>query len=355
MTTISEPSPVDALPRAGGTPPARARFRTHDTDFRVRERIEVPEHPTGAHWWLEVTKTGMNTKDAVRALARLGSARVRQVGYAGLKDRHAVTTQWFSLPIETLDPESVVDRMPSGLELHQWRRARKAIRRGGLKANRFDIVLREVRGPATDIEARLDRLAAGVPNYFGEQRFGIDGANLAQARRMFDGQPHRVPRFERGLYLSAARAWLFNLVLAERVRAGSWNRLMAGEAVILDGSRSWFPLPDAPETLESRLAAFDIHPSGPLHGVGEAAARDTCADLERRVLAGEPGLAAGLERLGMRAERRALRLVPAGLAWSWSGDELSLSFELPPGTFATTVLREFGELEDASRRRTALS
>lgn len=351
MNGAPNPSPVSALPRAGGPPPARARYRVRDEDFRVDERIEVPEHPTGAHWWLRVTKSGMNTRDAVRALAGLGSARVRQVGYAGLKDRHAVATQWFSLPIETLDPPSVVDRMPAGLTLHGWKRARHAIRRGGLRGNRFHLVLRDVEGARAALEHRLAALTGGVPNYFGAQRFGIDGANLARARSLFAGDPRDVPRFERGLYLSAARSWLFNLVLAERVRTGSWDRLLPGEAVILDGSRSWFALAEPPAALDDRLGRFDVHPSGPLFGVGEDAASGVCAQLEREVLAREPGLTAGLARLRMRAERRALRLVPRGLTWSFTGDDLVLSFELPPGTFATSVLREVADLEDASQPR----
>lgn len=318
-----------------------------DADFRVVERLEVPEHATGAHWWIRITKIGMNTRDAVRALSALSSARVRQIGYAGLKDRHAVTTQWFSLPIEHLDPESLADRLPEGLVLTDTRRARHAIRRGGLKANRFTIRLRGISGDRAMLERRLAAVADGVPNYFGEQRFGRNGENLVRARRLFDGRLADAPRFERGLYLSAARAHLFNLVLGERVRRGHWHQLLDGEVVILDGSRSWFPLVEDPATLAARLTAVDIHPSGPLHGIGESAARGACARLEADVLATEPGLAAGLEARRMRAERRALRLVPRDLAWTWPGDDLELRFELPSGTYATTVLRELAVLDGA--------
>lgn len=342
-------SPLEALPRAFGPPPAQARFRVLSADFRVEERIDIPEHPTGAHWWLQLTKTGLNTRDAVRALADLGSARARQIGYAGLKDRNAVTTQWFSLPIEHLDPESVADRMPEGLELHRWVRARHAIRRGGLRANAFTLVLRGVNGDRGAIDERIAAMASGVPNYFGEQRFGIGGANLDRARALFAGTLGKTPRFERGLYLSAARSWLFNRVLAERVNEGNWRSLLEGEAVVLDGSRSWFSLNDPPETLASRLAEFDIHPSGPLHGAGEPAVCGACAALEARVLAQEPMLAEGLVALGMRAERRALRLVPRELSHAWDGEALELRFALPSGTFATSVLRELAVLEDASR------
>jgi len=337
-----EHDPVATLPFALGGPPSRARLRQHPEDFRVDERLDVPEHPGGAHWWLRVRKTGMNTRDAVRALSRLSSARVRQIGYAGLKDRHAVTTQWLSLPIEHLDPECLRDRLPPGLEVLEWRRARHGIRRGGLRGNRFHIRLRSVTGDRDVLERRLGSLSRGVPNYFGAQRFGRDAGNLAAAERLFEGEPGAVPRFERGLYLSAARAHLFNQVLAERVRRRCWDRLVDGELVILDGSRSVFPLEGKADALDTRLAAFDLHPSGPLHGVagGGPCPGGACAALESEVLGRHRPLTRGLEDLRMRAERRSLRLRPDRLAWHWSGDDLDLSFDLPKGTFATTVLRE---------------
>lgn len=341
----------DHLHRALGVPVATARFRCEPGDFRVDEQIDVPEHATGAHWWLRITKTGMNTKDVVRVLAEVGSAKPRQVGYAGLKDRHAVTTQWFSLPLEHVDPDSLAEHLPAALELLEWKRARHAIRRGGLRGNRFRIRLRQVDGDRDELAARLERIKSGVPNYFGEQRFGRGGENLSRARRLFAGELTRVPRFERGLYLSAARSWLFNGVLAERVRRGDWNRLLPGEAVMLDGSRSRFLLQretlddaQALAEIQARLARFDIHPSGPLPGLGEPAAGDECLALEDAVLAREPELLAGLEDWRLKAERRALRVVPGELEWDWeaSGDgvNLVLAFSLPPGAYATTVLRE---------------
>lgn len=337
--------PTDALPFAWGEPVLSAGFRVATEDFIVEELLEVPAHAGGAHWWLHLRKREWNTKDVARALTTLGTGRIRQVGYAGLKDRHAVTSQWFSLPIETIDPEKIRDCLPGGLELLDYQRARHAVRRGGLKANRFTIRLRNVQGDPQTVASRLEQIRQGVPNYFGEQRFGINGGNLERARKLFDGTLGNPPRFERGLYLSAARSQLFNLVLAARVSDNSWNRLIGGEAVILDGSRSWFPLPDPPVDMDERLAAFDIHPSGPLHGIGESAASGACADLEHAILAGEPRLARGLEERLMRAERRALRLMPRDLSHEWQAQDLVLRFDLPSGAFATVVLRELAHLQ----------
>lgn len=322
-----------------------AGFRFADEDFLVEEIMEVPAHDGGAHWWLHLRKRALNTKDVARALTRIGTARIRQVGYAGLKDRHAVTSQWFSLPIETIDPSGLADRLPENVELLQFQRARHAVRRGGLKANRFSIRLRDAEGSVEAVETRLAQLSKGVPNYFGEQRFGINGGNLVRARALFNGTLGKTPRFERGMYLSAARSQLFNLLLAQRVRDGTWNQLLDGEAVILDGSRSWFPLPEPPIGMAKRLAEFDIHPSGPLHGIGDSAVDGSCEALEQNVITSEAALAAGLEEWRMRAERRSLRLLPKNLHHEWQGQDLLLHFDLPSGAFATTVLRELANLD----------
>lgn len=345
----SDTSPTETLPFAWGEPVAKAGFRTTPDDFIVDEITEVPEHAGGAHWWLQLRKRGLNTKDVAHALTSLGSARIRQVGYAGLKDKHALTSQWFSLPIETIDPAGLGERLPEGIELLEARRARHAVKRGGLKANRFIIRLRDVQGDREAIESRIAQLALGVPNYFGEQRFGIKGGNLDRARALFNGTLGKIPRFERGMYLSAARSELFNQVLAERVREASWNVLLEGEAVILNGSRSWFPLPDPPIRMAERLAEFDIHPSGPLHGTGDSASTGACRALEQRILAAEPELTEGLEEWRMRAERRALRLLPGAVHHEWLDKDLVLSFDLPSGAFATVVLRELAELEIPGR------
>jgi tRNA pseudouridine13 synthase len=331
-------------PFAHGGPAGQARLRAVAEDFQVDELMEVPAHAGGAHWWLHIAKRGMNTKDVALALCAAGSARIRQVGYAGLKDKHALTRQWFSVPLETLVPEQLPGALPEACELLGVERARKAIRRGGLRGNRFALRLRGFSGRRTLLEQRLLAVAGGVPNYFGEQRFGIDGNNLLRGRLLLGGQLSRVPRHERGLYLSAVRAYLFNLVLAERVERGSWNGLLPGEAVNLAGSRSCFNVDQnggvADEQLQARLAAFDIHPSGPLAGAGASMSSGACLRLEQQLLGTERVLVEGLAGLGMRAERRALRLVPQGLEHGWQGDDLLLSFSLPAGAFATTVLRE---------------
>ena len=231
---------------------------------------------------------------------------------------------------------------------HAWH-ARK-LPRGALAGNRFVLVLREVEGERGAIDARLSAIARrGVPNHFGEQRFGRGGDNVRKAVAMFAGG--RVKREERTMLLSAARSDLFNRVLAARVEAGNWDAALDGEVWMLDGSRSVFgPEPFTPE-LQARLEAFDIHPSGPLWGEGELRSTGAARELELAALAGDTAsrLRAGLERAGLKQERRALRLRPMELAWTWREDgALELRFALPPGCYATTVLSELGDIVDAA-------
>ena len=220
-----------------------------------------------------------------------------------------------------------------------------------MAGNRFVLVLRDIAGQRDAIEARLQSIARrGVPNYFGEQRFGREGGNVANALAMFAGR--RVRREQRTLLLSAARSELFNRVLAARVSAGTWDRPLDGEVWMLDGSRSVFGPVPFDGTLAQRLDAFDIHPTGPLWGRGDLRSEAAVAELERAVLdAGDaPALRQGLEAEGLKQERRALRLRPTGLAWAWrDGATLELAFSLPPGTYATVVLAELGDVAAAGR------
>ena len=334
----------DTLPRAHGPAVLSARIRAVPEDFLVEELDGFAASGAGEHLLLTVEKRGMNTAFAARRIAQWAGIDEAGIGYAGLKDRHAVTRQRFSvhLPKKIAPDLAALDSDDLRVLAHAWHA--KKLPRGALAGNRFELVLREVDGDRAAIDARLRAIAErGVPNYFGEQRFGRGGDNVAKALAMFGGR--RVRRDERTLLLSAARSQLFNRALAARVLAGTWDRALEGEVWILDGSRSVFGPEPWDDTLAARLAAFDIHPSGPLWGTGaprtggEALAVETAALMDAESLA----LREGLERVGLKQERRALRLRPDGLAWDWpAADRLRLAFALPPGTYATAVLAELG-------------
>lgn len=342
----------DALARAHGPAVLSADIRTTPEDFRVEELDAFAASGSGEHLLLTVEKRGMNTAFAAQRIARWAGVPEAAVGHAGLKDRHALTRQRFSvhLPKKQAPDVAALESEDFHVILAEWH-ARK-LPRGALAGNRFDLLLRSVQGDRTAIDARLQAIAArGVPNYFGEQRFGRDAGNVAAALAMFAGR--RVRREQRGLLLSAARSELFNRVLSRRVATGSWERGLAGEVWMLDGSRSVFGPEPFNAELATRLAAFDIHPTAPLWGAGALRSEGDALALEREALAADPApaLRAGLEAAGLRQERRATRLRPDALAWEWNGDALRLGFALPPGAYATAVLAELGALEDRSSEK----
>lgn len=328
-------------PRALGGPLGRGRLRASPADFRVSEIPRVEPDGEGDHWLVEVEKRGHTTPQVAEDLARAAGVAARHVGYAGLKDRDAVTRQWFSVPVSQHPPEQWA--LAQGRVL-RFDRHRRKLRRGTLSGNHFQIVLRGVTGPAEELDRLLGRIASrGVPNYFGPQRFGREGDNVDQLLRHL---PRRGNR--RGLLLSAGRAWIFNRVLAERVRDERWDQPMDGDVMMLEGSRSWFAArPDDPELFD-RCRRGDIHPSGPLWGRGELPGSGAAAALERRIAGEEAAVADRLERAGMDPDRRPLRLPVAGLEWVWRGADLELDFRLPPGGYATTVIRELVATESES-------
>lgn len=338
------------LARAHGAPALAARMRTTPEDFVVEEIDAFEASGAGEHLLLSIEKRGMNTAFAAKRIAQWAGVAESAIGYAGLKDRHAVTRQRFSvwIPKKVSPDVATLDSDELRVLAQAWH-SRK-LPRGALAGNRFVLTLREVEGDVAAIETRLTGIASrGVPNYFGEQRFGRGGRNLDKALAMFAGR--RVPREERTHLLSAARSELFNRVLAARVRADCWDVPLDGEVWSLDGSRSVFGPEPWGDTLAARLTSFDIHPSGPLWGRGELRSDAAAKALELEALAEASSLALreGLERAGLEQERRALRLRPTDLRWEWPGPGvLRLQFALPPGCYATTVLAELGEVSDAS-------
>jgi tRNA pseudouridine13 synthase len=323
-------------------PPVSGLLRAAPGDFVVDEILTIALSGSGEHVWLRVRKRGWTTDRVAQQLARAAGVARRDVGFAGMKDRHAVTTQWFSVQLPGRDAPRWMEALPSGIEvLEEVRHARK-LQSGALAGNRFDITLRECSGERALLGARVDALRThAVPNYFGEQRFGHQGANVERALAMFAGKLRTRDRALHGIYLSAARSYLFNEVLAQRVRTNTWASGLEGEAFLLDGTHSFFIADHIDALLLERLQRRDIHPSGPLWGQGEALPHASARQMEDEVLARHAELAAGLAAAGLRQERRALRLFPQDLAVEWTdATSLRIGFQLPPGSYATVVLRE---------------
>lgn len=327
------------LPHAHGGPPLCGRLRVEPADFRVDEVLGFEPSGDGEHAFLEIEKTGANTEWVARQLARALELPPVAIGFCGLKDRHAVTRQAYTVHLgRRADPDWQALSIAGVHVLRATRHARK-LKRGAHRGNRFVIRLRDIEGDRAQAQAVAAAITTqGVPNYFGEQRFGHGEDNLAMARRLFAGA--RLPRDQRGFALSAARSALFNAVLAQRVSECNWNRALDGEVWMLAGSHSVFGPEPLSVDLEQRLAACDIHPTGPLWGRGALRSSEAVHELEMGVAAQWGEFAQGLEQAGLEQQRRSLRLLVRDLQIDWQDTSCTLAFSLESGAFATVVLRE---------------
>jgi tRNA pseudouridine13 synthase len=329
--------------RAWGGPAVSGRIRAAPEHFRVQEELNHVPDREGEHFYVHVEKRERNTLGVAKRLAAFCGVRSPDVGFAGMKDRHAVTRQWFSVgPAGRSEPDwtSFDDEAVKILEV--TRHGRK-LRRGAVRRNRFELAITDVQGDTDRLSEQLERVSAeGVPNYFGEQRFGQRGRNIEKALALFAGG--RRGRAPRSIYISAARAWLFNEVLSARIDNDIWRRVQAGDVMMLAGSRSVFSAPaDEVDVLQARRDRHEIELTGPLAGAGERLSSDGPARLEQQVFDNNPRLFEGLIEAGLKADRRPLCVVPGDPDWRLEGDRLSLSFNLPAGAYATAVLREIVE------------
>jgi tRNA pseudouridine13 synthase len=294
---------------------AHADFRSMPADFVVNEDLGFDLAGSGQHYCFLIEKQGQNTVWVAKQLAGIAGVKLVDVGYCGLKDRHAMTRQWFSVAVnakKTLDPAAVIIE---GVNILDVIRHDKKLRPGMHRGNQFVIRLRNVEGDASLLTQRFERVCQqGVPNYFGEQRFGRAAGNLELAVTLQNQHPSVWRDRQYQFALSAIRSWLFNTVLAARVANGTWQECVAGEPMEL--------------------------PTGPLWGRGRLASTAELQDMEKTLLAPFPEWQNILEHTGVQQERRALKLMPSNGRQHWEGGDWVVTFDLPPGTYATCVLRE---------------
>lgn len=334
-------------------PECHAVIKQQFDDFQVDEVLGFEPGGCGEHLYLKVRKQDLGTVEVARILSTHLGVALSAVGYSGMKDRRAICTQWFSVPrasARSLAGEAL-DR--PGLEVLETRNNDRKLRIGSHRANRFRLRLRDFKGDQEEFQARIELVKRrGVPNYYGPQRLGRGLSNVHQAQdyfRAFDEKRKgtRLSRKKKSMLLSASRSFLFNVILSRRVSDSSWDTLLAGEVMNLDGTGRFFKAqPGEEQQLHRRLAELDIHPTGLLAGRVEArdryVATTAVAELEDDTLTGFPTLRGGLYRLGVLAGRRALRLVPKELEYTFDNNNNSvlLSFMLPAGGYATALLRE---------------
>lgn len=345
---------VSELPRGHGRPPLTGCLKASPEDFQVQEVLGYGPSGEGEHLILQVRKRGWNTLDVARRLAEFAGVHPRDVGFAGLKDRQALTVQAFSVRLprhEALDWEGLSDE---ALEVRVLGWHRSKLRRGDLRGNRFQIRLTGIEGDREHADVLLERIArAGFPNYFGEQRFGRGSSNLIRAQSLLLGRLRRPRPEQLRMLVSAARAYLFNQVLAERVECDLWRQPLAGEVLETADERRHLLASTLDTALISRVREGELHPTGPLPGRGgrRLAPEGEAAALENAVLGRcpFPVWVSGLADRGIDADRRVLRIIPAGMTWEWVPEGLVLDFELPAGCYATSLVRELLDQRPALR------
>ncbi len=343
-----------------------AKIKSRPDDFIVEENIPLEFSGEGEHCWLYIKKRGCNTDWVAQQLAKFCKVKKMAVAYAGLKDRHAVTSQWFSVQLPgkpTPDWQDFETFFSAGagsnenIQVLQRFRHNRKLQRGALKSNTFKLLLRglsDTSDKSFDILIqRCEKIAAeGVPNYFGEQRFGRGHNNLDQAEKLFSNPRFKISKHKRSLYLSAARSWLFNNILSQRIEQGVWNARLPGDVFMLDGKSACFkdePAEAAADETIQRLARNEIHPTAILWGEGETMTTSLAAELESRIIDRFPIYRDGLIAARLQSQHRACRVVPGQLQCSRQGDDFALSFSLPSGCYATMVLCEiFSDLSESN-------
>jgi tRNA pseudouridine13 synthase len=335
----------------------RAIFKAQPEDFIVEEVLGFEPSGTGEHCLLWVEKTNHNSSDVVTHLAERLGLRKRLISHCGLKDRQAVTRQWFSLHLPGKDSPAAEQIETEWLRVLKITRNTRKLHRGSHDGNRFQIRLRHCQACPEEVEARWQNIIKrGVPNYFGPQRFGRQGDNLPQARQFLAGNLTVNDRMLRGLLISAARSYLFNLVVGQRIGQGNWDTPLTGEVFGFAANRSLVLPTNLRGDEAARVQAGELELTAPLWGTGELLSVGQVRAMEQEMVAPENELANGLEKLGLRQERRVMRLFPQNPEFQWAdctllsprlypvqsseSRDLILKFALPRGTYATTVLRE---------------
>ena len=326
-----------------GGPESAGKIKTKPDDFIVEEQLSFEPEGSGEHAFLQIQKCGENTEYVARLLARFAGVRQRDVSYAGLKDRHAKTTQWFSVWLPGRDDPDWQQCETENIKILQTSRHARKLKRGVLSGNQFQIVVRDCSGDKQKLEHQLELInQQGIANYFGPQRFGRQGQNINNALYLFNGR--KVKREQRSIYLSAARSFLFNLELSKRIELHNWNQAIAGDVMEFDQSNSYFKTEKIDESVLLRIKSGEIHPTGMMFGKGESDAAADALAIEQAIIVENGALADGLIKMDLSFDRRALRVFASNLEWQFLDESsLKLKFFLPKGCYATSLIRELVE------------
>jgi len=328
---------------AHGKPKLNAKFKVAPEDFRVIENLGFSPNDDGEHIWLYITKTKQNTDAVAKSLAKHAKVAYRDVGYAGLKDFQARTSQWFSIYKPGSDSIDWNRFEMLGVEIEIIQRHNRKLRRGTHKSNSFQIRLRQVEGDLEDLLERIRLIREhGVPNYFGEQRFGRGMNNLVQIYDVFANRKQIKNRHMQGLLYSAARSWLFNCIVSKRIENDTWSSLYKSEPANLNSTKSFFRSENSSIEID-RLLELDIHPTAPMWGrcnPDELTQYRELDEFERSVIKDYFILSEGLDKVSLEYQRRPIRIKVNDLNCNQNSDYIDLQFDLAKGQYATSVLRE---------------
>lgn len=322
---------------ADSTAISSANIRQKNAYFQVDEVLGFEPAGEGEHLFVHVRKDGQNSIWVKEQIAQQLGISPRDIGHAGLKDRHALTTQWLSIYAPKTEP-ALEQVQIEGVEILQSSRHRQKLKPGMHAGNLFAIRLTELQAQREAIDKILNRIKAlGFPNYFGEQRFGRDGSNLPKGWQLLKSR--RLSKHKKkSIYLSSLRSFLFNRVLDARLALVSMN---SEDQQVLDGTGA---------------DSAGAESTGPLWGRGRLSVDQQQAEFEQQTLAPWSELCEALEFSGLNQERRNLYVIPQHLQWNWLDDaELEIRFQLPPGAYATSLLRELAEIVDLGQSKTELA
>jgi len=340
---------INRFPTVNPAPQIRGNLRTVASDFQVDEVLSFQPSGEGEHLFLQIKKIDTNTDWVARQLQKKSNLTSKDIGYAGKKDRHSISTQWFSLHLP--GKEIAISQLAGDeYEIIKSIRHNKKLRRGSLQENKFEIIIRNMTNKLNDdLIRKIQEL--GVPNYFGKQRFGFNGNNLVKADELLNNRIKIKNRNKRGLIISSARSFLFNLQLALRVSDESWLSPVKGDCLMLDRSQSFFVVGEPSVDDVNRLKNADLHISGWLAGKQISGAKNDAEKKENFALAGYYEWLEGLKQLNLDSARRAFRCIPKNLKIEQKEDYAKLTFSLAKGCFATSLIRELVDVNDLAVRQ----
>ena len=352
-------APIESLRYVKSAPNISAKLKVNFDDFKVEEYLGFEPTGSGDHLFIKLKKINLSTIEVARKLSETTGTKLSAIGYSGMKDKRGECTQWFSIPLKSKIESEIASLENEQVKIISSQPNIRKLKIGNHKENDFNIKLRGCQGDKYEFEDRLNRLMAhGVPNYFGMQRFGKKMKNvqimvnlMEETQQIRDSKISQLlqheTRVKRGILISAARAYLFNQLLSNRIQLKNWSRYQPGDVLNLDGTDSYFLVPNDQwdETLQERLNSFDIHVSGPLAGhifsQNKYVTRSKAADIENDSMENSSSILKGLMKLEVSASRRPLRFRPKNLRWSWQdGNILNVRFSLRRGCYATSLLRE---------------